>query len=86
MKKVFALTVACFTLSGCHYLGEPESYTLVDEERAPTVQQAPVQPIIHPTPAPYCGQTVCSQGACQINQGVAGPLTVTIPAQSVCIQ
>ena len=98
MKKVFALLVACASLSGCHYLGAPESYTVVDEDRAPVVQPvvAP-QPIVRPAPvmapvmapatqmAPTCG---CNNqmGACQINPGVRGPIEITIPAQKVCIQ
>ncbi|MBR4932341.1 MAG: hypothetical protein IKZ02_04865, partial [Alphaproteobacteria bacterium] len=35
MKKILALTIACSVLSGCSYLGEPEAYTVVEEETAP---------------------------------------------------
>lgn len=94
MKKVFAVLLASMTLTGCHYLGAPEAYTVVDEERAPIVQVAPVQqPIMRPAPmrAPMmapatncgCNNTI---GACQVNPGVKGPIEITIPAQKVCIQ
>lgn len=99
MKKIFAVLLAGATLTGCHYLGEPEAYTVVDEERAtivqPVIQPQPVmQPVIQPqpvvapapvAPAPTCG---CSYGqsACQVNPGVAGPITLTIPAQTICVQ
>lgn len=89
MKKFLALAVAAMTLSGCHYLGAPESYTVVDEERAPMMQpvvQPMPQPVMRPAPVmpASCG---CATGtACQINPGVAGPIEITIPAQKVCIQ
>lgn len=94
MKKLLAIALAATTLSGCHYLGTPEAYTVVDEERAPVVQQpvaqpAPMpvaQPMVAPVaPMPTCG---CSMGqsACQINPGVSGPIMITIPASTVCIQ
>ena len=76
------------------YDGEEKAYTVVDEERAPIVQVAPVQqPIMRPAPmrAPMmapatscgCNNTI---GACQVNPGVKGPIEITIPAQKVCIQ
>lgn len=91
MKKLLAVALALTSLSGCHYLGEPEAYTIVDEERAPMAQPvaapAPVvRPMIAPAaPMPSCGcQT--GQSACQINPGVSGPIMITIPASTVCIQ
>ncbi len=97
MKKLLAVALALTTLSGCHYLGEPEAYTVVDEERAPMqapvvapAPVAPVAPVVRPmvapaAPMPSCG---CSMGqsACQINPGVSGSLMITIPASTVCIQ
>lgn len=94
MKKILALTIACSVLSGCSYLGEPEAYTVVEEETAPIATPAPVTtpaPVVYAQPTcgmarcgmPRCG---CSQGACQINPGIAGPLVITIPEQSVCVQ
>lgn len=91
MKKIVALTMACCVLTGCHYLGEPEAYTVVDEETT-VIQQQPVQPI-QPVIAPVAIQPACGcgyvngtrMGACQINPGVAGPLMIRIPEQSVCI-
>ncbi len=93
MKKVFALLVGAMTLSGCHYLGAPESYTVVDEERAPLMQPVvqqpimrpvmPVAPVVAPQPACGCPNTM---GACQVNPGVRGPIEIMIPAQKVCIQ
>ena len=93
MKKLLAMALALTTLSGCHYLGEPEAYTVVDEERAPMVQPvaapmpAPVvRPMVAPAaPMPSCGCQM-GQSACQINPGVTGPLMITIPASTVCIQ
>lgn len=82
MKKVLALVLGAMTLSGCHYLGAPESYTVVDEQRLPVVQQ----PVMRPAPAaPVCG-CPAGMGACQVNPGVRGPIEITIPAQKVCIQ
>ena len=94
MKKILALTIACSVLSGCSYLGEPEAYTVVEEETAPIATPAPVTtpaPVVYAQPTcgmshcgmPRCG---CSQVACQINPGIAGPLVITIPEQSVCVQ
>lgn len=97
MKKLLAMALAVTTLSGCHYLGEPEAYTIVDEERAPMAQPvvapapmpapAPVvRPMVVPAaPAPSCGCQM-GQSACQINPGVSGPIMITIPASTVCIQ
>ena len=94
MKKLLAMALAVTTLSGCHYLGEPEAYTVVDEERAPVMQQpvvapAPMpgaQPMVAPAaPMPTCGCAM-GQSACQINPGVTGPIMITIPASTVCIQ
>ncbi|MBE6456287.1 MAG: hypothetical protein E7014_07590 [Alphaproteobacteria bacterium] len=104
MKKILALTIACSVLSGCSYLGEPEAYTVVEEETAPIATPAPVTtpaPVVYAQPTcgmshcgmshcgmPRCGmpRCGCSQGACQINPGIAGPLVITIPEQSVCVQ
>lgn len=88
MKKLLAVALALTTLSGCHYLGEPEAYTVVDEERAPVAAQpAPVaRPMVAPVaPMPTCGCPT-GQAACQINPGVAGPIMIQIPASTVCIQ
>lgn len=93
MKKIIALTMACSVLSGCHYLGEPEAYTVVDEETA-VIEQQPVQtvqPIVAPvmTPAYGCGCGAARgvrMGACQMNPGVTGPLVIRIPEQSICIK
>ncbi len=93
MKKIAVLTVACSVLAGCSYLGEPEAYTVVDEETMPVVQPAPVAqpaPIATIAPRPACGcgyvRPGVQAGACQINPGVAGPLVINIPASSVCVQ
>ncbi len=98
MKKIAVLTIACSVLAGCSYLGQPESYTVIDEDvapvaaqPAPVVQQPVAAPVVAPAPVrPSCGcgyvRPCCSNGACQLNPGVAGPLVIEIPAQSVCIQ
>ncbi len=93
MKKIAVLTVACSVLAGCSYLGEPEAYTIVDEETTPVVQPAPVAkpaPVATVAPQPACGcgyvRPGVRAGACQINPGVAGPLVINIPASSVCVQ
>lgn len=87
MKKVLTVLFASMALTGCHYLGAPESYTVVDEERAPVMQPV-VQPVVRP--APMVAPTNCGcnnlMGACQVNPGVKGPIEITIPAQKVCIQ
>ncbi len=87
MKKVLTVLFASMALTGCHYLGAPESYTVVDEERAPVMQPV-VQPVVRP--APMVAPTNCgcnnSMGACQVNPGVKGPIEIMIPAQKVCIQ
>ncbi len=87
MKKVFTVLFASMALTGCHYLGAPESYTVVDEERAPVMQPV-VQPVVRP--APMVAPTNCGcnnlMGACQVNPGVQGPIEIMIPAQKVCIQ
>ena len=87
MKKVLTVLVASMALTGCHYLGAPESYTVVDEERAPVMQPV-VQPVMRP--APVVAPTNCGcnneMGACQVNPGVQGPIEIMIPAQKVCIQ
>lgn len=93
MKKIAILTVACSVLAGCTYLGEPESYTVVDETVAPVVEPQPA-PVVVPTvvatpqPAVCCASrpVMNHAGPCQINPGVSGPLVVNIPAQSVCVQ
>lgn len=98
MKKIAVLAVACSVLAGCSYLGEPESYTVVDEVTTPVAEPAPAPapmpvPVVAPMmvrPVAACGcctQTnVCGTGACQINPGVAGPLVINIPPQTVCVQ
>lgn len=96
MKKIAVLTVACSILAGCSYLGEPESYTVVDEVTTPVVepQPAPATPVVVAQPSSPCGcgcgcgyvRPGIRAGACQINPGVAGPLVIDIPAQSVCVQ
>ena len=95
MKKIFAVLLAGATLTGCHYLGEPEAYTVVDEERAtivqPVIQPQPMPaPVVQPMPAPVMAPASCGcatgQTACQVNPGVAGPITLTIPAQTICVQ
>ncbi len=94
MKKIVALALVCSVLSGCHYLGEPEAYTVVDEETAPVVAPAPVptpqpvRPVAAPVqPACGCGYVNgVKMGACQINPGVSGPLMIRIPEQAVCVQ
>ena len=88
MKKFLALTLVATALSGCHYLGAPEAYTVVEETPAPAPAMQPVvqpSPVMAPMPATPCG---CSYGqsACQINPGVSGPIMITIPASTVCIQ
>lgn len=95
MKKILALSVVCAAISGCTYLGSPESYTLVEDNVAPAPAPAPVAV---PQSVSYCATRVsscgcgyaakcsCGHGACQINPGVAGPLVVTIPGQSVTVQ
>ena len=87
MKKVLTVLFASMALTGCHYLGAPESYTVVDEERAPVMQPV-VQPVMRP--APVVAPTNCgcnnAMGACQVNPGVQGPIEIMIPAQKVCIQ
>lgn len=94
MKKFLALALVCSVVSGCTYLGAPESYTVVDENVAP----APAAPVVSPAPVtalpcggvycaaastPRCG---CAHAPCQTNPGVAGPLTITIPTQAVAVQ
>ncbi len=97
MKKIAVLAVACSVLAGCSYLGEPESYTVVDEVATPVAEPAPAPapaPVVAPMmvrPMATCGcctrTNVCgTSGACQINPGVAGPLVITIPPQTVCVQ
>lgn len=98
MKKIVALAVVCSVLSGCHYLGEPEAYTVVDEKTAVAEPQAiqPVQPIrpVQSMSLPTVIQSPCGcgyvgsigMGACQINPGVSGPLVIRIPEQSICIR
>lgn len=97
MKKIAVLAVACAVLAGCSYLGEPESYTVVDEVATPVAEPAPAPapaPVVAPMmvrPMATCGcctrTNVCgTSGACQINPGVAGPLVITIPPQTVCVQ
>ena len=98
MKKFLTLALVATTLSGCHYLGTPEAYTVVEE--TPAAQ--PVQPVVAPQPvvqapvmpapvmqapvAPACGGCAYGQTACQINPGVRGPIMITIPASTVCVQ
>lgn len=95
MKKIAVLTVACSILAGCSYLGEPESYTVVDEVSTPVAapQPAPAPvaaPVVIAQPATPCGcgfvRPGVRAGACQVNPGVTGPLVIDIPAQSVCVQ
>lgn len=95
MKKILALTFACSVLAGCTYLGEPEAYTVVEENTvpvAPAPVAAPAPVVLHnPCGGVYCAAravrpTCGCQGACQINPGVAGPLVVDIPVQSVVVQ
>ena len=96
MKKFLALALVCSVVSGCSYLGAPESYTVVDEN---ITQEAPAVPAPVVTPAPvtalpcggvYCAARAprcgCAHAPCQTNPGVAGPLMVTIPVQSVWVQ
>lgn len=91
MKKVIALALACSTLAGCHYLGEPEAYTVVEEDTAPIATPAPVAqpvvPVVQPVAPCGCGMVNGVQrSACQVNPGVAGPLVITIPSSTVCVR
>ena len=100
MKKFLALALVCSVISGCSYLGSPESYTVVDENVAPETPAAPAPapaPVVAPAPvtaspcggvycaaqAPKCG---CAHAPCQMNPGVAGPIMINIPSQSVMVQ
>lgn len=65
MKKILALTFACSVLAGCTYLGEPEAYTVVEENTAPVAAApAPVRaPVVAPAPAVVgnpCGGVYCA--------------------------
>ena len=97
MKKFLALALVCSVVSGCTYLGAPESYTVVDENLAPVAPEAPAAPVVAPAPVTaspcggvYCAASTprcgCSYAPCQTNPGVAGPLMITIPAQVVAVQ
>ncbi len=96
MKKILALALVCSVISGCSYLGAPESYTVVDENVESTAPAAPAAPVAAPAPAPvmpcggvYCAAAPrcgCAHAPCQMNPGVSGPFMVTIPTQSVMVQ
>ena len=89
MKKLLALTLVCSVVSGCSYLGAPESYTVVEENVAPAPVVAPA-PTVLPCGGVYCAAHAprcgCANKPCQINPGVAGPLVVSLPGQAVVVQ
>ncbi len=88
MKKFLALALVCSVVSGCSYLGAPESYTVVEENVAPVAAPAPVT--VLPCGGVYCAARTprcgCAHAPCQTNPGVTGPLMVTIPTQAVTVQ
>ncbi len=76
MKKIALLTVACSIIAGCSYLGEPEAYTIVEEETAPVAESAveptpavEPAPVVEPAPSCGCGSiqptTGCGCGSVQ---------------------
>ncbi len=98
MKKIFALTVACTVLAGCSYLGQPEAYTVIDEETAqipePVKVEAPAPkpaPVMTPCGGVYCAPAPiktcgCTQAPCQINPGMKEPLVIQLPGQPIVVQ
>lgn len=84
MKKILVLTVACTALAGCSYLGQPEAYTVISEEKAPVVEQVRVEapaPVVAPCGGVYCAQ---APRPAPIVAPVVSPCTTCAPKPMPC--